>query len=32
MNIDLMQSPDPIEKAMDLFQKRIAHLRELLVS
>jgi len=27
-----MQSPDPIEKAMDLFQKRIEQLRELLVS
>ena len=27
-----MQSPDPIKKAIDLFQKRIAHLRELLVS
>ena len=27
-----MQSPGPIEKAMDLFQKRIAQLRELLVS
>ena len=27
-----MQSPDPIEKAMDLFQKRIGQLRELLVS
>jgi oligoendopeptidase F len=27
-----MQSPEPIEKAMDLFQKRIAQLRELLTS
>jgi oligoendopeptidase F len=27
-----MQSPGPIEKAMDLFQKRIEQLRELLVS
>jgi oligoendopeptidase F len=27
-----MQSPDPIEKALDLFQKRIGQLRELLVS
>jgi oligoendopeptidase F len=27
-----MQSPDPIEKAMHLFQKRIEQLRELLVS
>ena len=27
-----MQSPNPIEKAMDLFQKRIAQLLELLVS
>jgi oligoendopeptidase F len=26
------QSPDPIEKAMDLFQKRSAQLLELLVS
>ena len=27
-----MKSPDPIEKAMELFQKRIGQLRELLVS
>jgi oligoendopeptidase F len=27
-----MQSPDPIEKTMDLFQKRIEQLRELLTA